>query len=62
METPHTTTTCESSTTDHLAPLDSVIIAIESSNCAWCLNIFKLLKAHLEAHGVPAFSPEKEVA
>ncbi len=55
------TPTCESSTTDHLAPLDSVIIAIESTNCAWCLNIFKLLKAHLEVHDVPAY-PEQEVA
>ncbi len=61
METPHATTTCESSETAHLAPLDTVIIALETTDCAWCLNIFKLLKAHLEAHGVPAY-PEQEVA
>ena len=62
MDTPHAPTTCESSMSVHLTALNSVICTIESTNRTWGLTICKVLKAHLEVHGVPAFSPEKEVA
>ncbi len=42
----------------HLRPLDSVIIALESTSCTWCAGLLRLLKAHLEEANVPAFGQE----
>ena len=39
-------------------PLDSVIAALDSASCRWCLGLLRLLKSHLESHGVPAFYDE----
>ncbi len=56
MVTPHDTITCDlRSTSAHLAPLDSVVAALDSASCIWCLGLLRLLKSYLEAHGVPAF-------
>ena len=32
----------------HLRPLDSVILMLEASSCAWCQALLRLLKSHLE--------------
>ncbi len=41
----------------HLRPLDSVILALEASPCAWCQGLLRLIKQHLE-EGVPAYGLE----
>ena len=38
---------------DHLAPLDSVLVALEETPCAWCQAMLKLILKHLEVD-IPA--------
>ena len=42
----------------HLRPLDAVLVALSETSCSWCLGLLRLLKSHLETHGVPAFYDE----
>ncbi len=38
---------------DHLAPLDSVLMALQDTQCAWCQAMLKLILKHLEVD-IPA--------
>jgi hypothetical protein len=38
---------------DHLAPLDSVLMALQETHCAWCQAMLKLILKHLEVD-IPA--------
>ncbi len=35
--------------TGHTAPLDTVIAALDATDCPWCEGLLRLLKEHLEA-------------
>ena len=55
----HPTTTSAPALYDrtHIRPLDSVILALEATNCTWCAGLLRLLKAHLE-EGTPVLGQE----